>query len=85
MHNEKKYVKKFRKKMKKTSILVFRTFDNEIKNSKPCKNCIETMQKWCVGKVYYSTKNGLVGEKVSDITNNHETIGDREIKRRKIT
>ncbi|MEK7070941.1 MAG: hypothetical protein AAB966_03980 [Patescibacteria group bacterium] len=44
--------------------------DTELVNSKPCKNCIETMHKHGVNTVFYSDENGkIVMERVRNMTN----------------
>jgi len=66
--------------MARTDILVFRKSSNGISNSKPCLECIETMKKWGIRRVYYSTDNGdLVYEKVLNMYSTHRSKMTRHL------
>jgi hypothetical protein len=61
-----------KKSLKKYAILVIRIKRDtgELVNSKPCFDCINTMKKCGIRKVYYSDTNGeIVMERVSQIEN----------------
>jgi deoxycytidylate deaminase len=61
-----------KKSLKKYAILVIRIKRDtgELVNSKPCYDCINTMKKCGIKKVYYSNSNGeIVMERVSQIEN----------------
>ena len=48
----------------------------EIKNSRPCNHCIETMIKYKIKKVLYSTDEGcLVCEKPENMKKTHVSSG----------
>ena len=64
--------RKLQKKLKNIDILVFRQSKSGIKNSKPCKDCIQTMKSLNINKVYYSSDSGiLICEKINNITSEH--------------
>jgi len=74
MFYDPKSYSKFVKKLKKTDILVFRTSATGVKYSKPCCECIKTLNNFNIRGVYYTSENGvLVYEKISDIQNNHRS------------
>lgn len=80
-YTQKSY-RKLVKKLKKTDILVFRISCDEIKNSKPCCECIETLKYFNIRGIYYTCENGLlVYEKISDIQTNHRSQMTRHINR----
>ena len=71
---------KLNRKLSKTDIMVFRKSSSGIRNSKPCSDCIKTMKKLNIRRVYYSTDDGcLVYEKVSDIYSEHRSQMTRHI------
>jgi hypothetical protein len=74
---------KLRKKLSKTDILVFRKCENgRIKNSRPCSECLETMKKLGIRRVYYSSDDGsIICEKVSTMVSLHKTKMTRSIER----
>jgi len=48
----------------------------ELKNSRPCNHCLETMVKYKIKKVLYSTDDGcIVCEKPGDMEKNHLSSG----------
>jgi hypothetical protein len=71
---------KLRKRISKTDILVFRNSSKGIKNSRPCSECLETMKKLGIRRVYYSLDTGeIVYEKVSNMISTHRTTMTRHI------
>ena len=71
---------KLARKMKKTDIMVFRVSSAGIKYSKPCCECIKTMKKFNIRRVYYSLDNGaLVYEKISEIHSTHRSQMTRHL------
>ena len=85
MHAEENAVKRFLKnnykfsknKKIKVDLLVVRvTYSGELKNSKPCRHCVEMLSQLpyiTVVNVYYSTKDGnIVCEKFKDLLSNIE-------------
>jgi hypothetical protein len=52
----------------------------EMKNSRPCNNCIRYMKLFNVRKVYYSDNDGdIVLEKVKDMEYLHSSVAQRNI------
>ena len=48
----------------------------ELKNSRPCNNCLETMVKYRIKKILYSTDNGIiVTEKPENMERLHVSSG----------
>ena len=48
----------------------------ELKNSRPCNHCLETMVKYKIKKIVYSTDEGcLVCEKPEFMTRSHVSSG----------
>ena len=71
---------KLQRKIAKTDILVFRNSVNGIRNSRPCSECLETMKKFGIRRVYYSLDTGdIVCEKVSKMISTHRTKMTRHI------
>jgi hypothetical protein len=46
----------------------------EIKNSKPCKECISYLKKWFPCKILYSTEDGFFLGKIRDIESDHLSL-----------
>lgn len=68
------------RKLNRIDILVFRLSDNELKNSKPCSECVKTMKELKIRKIYYTDDTGnLVFEKISNIENSHQSQLTRHI------
>lgn len=66
--------------MAKTDILVFRNSPCGIKNSRPCADCLQTMKRIGIRRVYYSLDSGnIVCEKVSTMVSTHRTKMTRHI------
>lgn len=66
--------------MKKITLVVIRWNGSELKNSKPCKECCEILKKYSIKKIIYSNESCMKTEKISKITNSHQTIFRRHIK-----
>jgi deoxycytidylate deaminase len=50
--------------------------DGNLKNSRPCNHCLETMIKYKIKKITYSTEDGIiVSEKPQDMEKNHISSG----------
>jgi hypothetical protein len=74
-------------KVNQYHILVIRVgLNGELKNSKPCSDCIKFMKTFGgIRNIYYTDSNGcLVCEKLSAISTEHNSKGARAIKRNKI-
>lgn len=53
----------------------------KLRNSRPCKDCIEELQRIGIRKVYYSDDNGdIVYEFVEDMAKTHTSAGMKFIK-----
>jgi hypothetical protein len=59
----------------------------ELRNSRPCRKCLEMMQQYGIRRVYYSTggilsgdQNEIICEKVSTMISAHITKGDMRVK-----
>jgi hypothetical protein len=66
--------------MNKFDLYVVRILDNgQLSNSKPCKNCILELKKYClIKRIYYVDWNGqIVSEKFSNITTDYQTAFDK--------
>ena len=50
-------------------MIVVRNYKGNIARSKCCADCIQIMKSVGIRKVYYSTPDGLMIEKVSEMTN----------------
>ena len=51
-------------------------------NSMPCKNCIETLRKIGIKRIFYSDDNGnILVEDAKNITNNHVSAFNRFVSR----
>ena len=49
-----------------------------LKISRPCNNCIDTLRKFDIRKVYYSDQYGnIVCEKLIDMQKNHTSAGEK--------
>lgn len=70
-----KTLKAIKKKFSKITIIVIRlNKNNELKNSKPCSECIKSLKKYGFKNICYSTgsiQNPFIIEKIRDIQNNH--------------
>ena len=65
-------IKKIKKHNKiSLDLIVIRSKNNILKNSRPCNNCIDRLVKLKIRKVYYSNEYGLI---VSEFVNNMEKI-----------
>ena len=61
------------------SLIVLRTNSNgDLLNSKPYADCIKYIKKHKIKKIYYSTENGFMCEKSSEIKNDHITYHNRQ-------
>jgi len=77
--------KKYIKGIKGMDIIIirinnFKSNDNNInlKISRPCNNCIDTLRKFNIRKVYYSDQYGnIVCEKLIDMQKNHTSSGQK--------
>ena len=64
----------------KLNLIVIRINKNhELKNSRPCSNCLQFMKDVNINKVYYSTGNGseIVCEKVRNMISHHVSFGNK--------
>ena len=67
--------KKMRRK--KIDLVVFRMNDEgNLLNSRPCRDCILVMQKY-IRKVWYSTPDGYVCERVMDMNTDYVSSASR--------
>ena len=51
-------------------MIVVRKYKDHFAESKCCRHCIHMMQLVGIRKVYYSTDDGIVMERVATMTNN---------------
>lgn len=69
------------KKKKKVDLVVLRVNkNNELRNARPCKHCLDTMKELnCIDKIYYSTGNNdeFFMEKVNRMISNHISYGNK--------
>lgn len=67
------------KRRKKLNILVIRiNGEGKLGNSRPCASCIEKMKTFGIYRVYYSDNTGkIIWEKLTEIINDHISIGGR--------
>ena len=63
--------------MKNRIIVVARIADGELADSKPCHDCVKIMRRYKIHKVYYSVPGGFVVEKVSTLSNDKITYGNK--------
>jgi pyrimidine deaminase RibD-like protein len=50
--------------------------DGELRNSRPCNHCLDTMIKYKIKKIIYSTEDGnIISEKPKDMEKNHISSG----------
>jgi len=70
-----------KKKIRGMDILVIRVNKSlELKNSRPCNQCIEKLSKLGIRKVYYSNENGdIVWEFVEQMEKNYVSAGTRHL------
>lgn len=68
--------------MKNKIIIVARIAGGALTNSKPCNDCIRVMQRYKIHKVYYSVPGGFMVEKVSTMSNDHVSYGNRLVRER---
>ena len=67
---------------KKYNILVIRVNHNgELVNARPCHNCVDMLQSCGIKTIYYSTENGIIGEKVNNIISINSSSVSRLIER----
>jgi len=63
------------KNIRKCVLCVVRiTPGGEIKNSKPCMECISYLKKWLPCKILYSTEDGYFFGKIRDIESDHLSL-----------
>lgn len=82
MHAEINVFENFPKRnVKGMDILVIRINKNfALKNSRPCNQCIDKLNKIGIRKVYYSDDNGnIVSERVEDMERLHISSGTRQL------
>lgn len=73
--NNLSYYKKQKKPVHINLLVIRLTKSNELKNSRPCYHCIQTLSKLniIIDKVYYSNQNGhIVCEKFRDMLESPE-------------
>jgi deoxycytidylate deaminase len=65
-------------KIKNMDLIVIRSKNNELRNSRPCNNCIDKMNKIGIRKVFYSNFDGnIVYEYAKDMQKLHICSLDR--------
>jgi len=77
----KKTKKKKKNKCKKADLYVIRINNTgELRNSKPCKECVCAMKVAGIKRVFYSTSEGTIFmEKVQDMRSNHLSNMQKQI------
>lgn len=69
------------RRKKKVDLVVLRINKNdELRNARPCKHCLDTMKELeCIDKIYYSTGNNddFIMEKVNRMISNHISYGNK--------
>jgi hypothetical protein len=66
---------------KGTEMYVFRFNElNELRNSKPCNDCVRMIKKTDISRVCYSVNNGVVYESVSNLEGEYTTRSRLRIK-----
>ena len=69
------------RRKKKVDLVVLRINKNdELRNARPCKHCLDTMKELeCIDKIYYSTGNSddFIMEKVNRMISNHISYGNK--------
>ena len=48
--------------------------------SKPCNHCLKMIKKYGIKKIVYSTDQGLVKQKTSQLQSQHESIAFRQLR-----
>jgi tRNA(Arg) A34 adenosine deaminase TadA len=80
--------KKYLKGIKGMDIIIIRINNyssSKLKISRPCNNCIDTLRKFDIRKVYYSDEYGnIVYENLKDMQKKHTSAGEK-FKRNSIT
>lgn len=74
-----------RKLLKKTTIYVVRCDNkNNLQDSAPCQNCLNTIIDLNIKRIVFSSKdNTFVSENPKNITLNHESAGNKFINKEK--
>ena len=74
------------KRFKNIDILVLRiSNDGKLRNSKPCKECIDILRQSGCNKIYYSTDDNTINvEKIKRISNNHICCYTKNIKNKQL-
>jgi hypothetical protein len=73
-----KNAKKFNQKCKNLDVIVLRiTKDNKYVNARPCVFCLDMMQQLGIKRVYYSTENGLMCEKITNMVSIQVSVVQR--------
>jgi len=77
LHNLDKSIIQISKKQKNLDILIIRINDtNKLKNSRPCKNCFNSLKNFGISRVFYSNTNGeIVFENVDEMIVDHYSSG----------
>ena len=58
--------------------------DGNLRNSRPCNHCLNTMIKYRIKKIIYSTDDGIMSEKPSSMEQCHVSSGWNAFKKFKI-
>jgi len=71
------------RKMKKYIIHIGRHSNEtgQFSQSKPCNHCLEMLIWFGIRKIVYTTNDGCVKVKTSSLTNSHESMAFRQLKR----
>ena len=74
-----------RKLLKKTTIYVVRCDNkNNLQDSAPCQNCLNTIIDLNIKRIVFSSKdNTFISENPKNITLNHESAGNKFINKEK--
>ena len=83
--NKNKNLEEVRKLLKKTTIYVVRCDNkNNLQDSAPCQNCLNTIIDLNIKRIVFSSKdNTFVSENPKNITLNHESAGNKFINKEK--
>ena len=69
-----------KKSLSKLNLIVIRINKNqELKNSRPCANCLQFMKDVNINKVFYSSGNGteIICERVKNMISHHVSFGNK--------
>ena len=73
---------KEQKFLNKYNLLVIRVnSDGELVNARPCHNCVDMLKSCGIKNIYYSTADGIIGERVNNIVSINSSSVSRLIER----